>query len=175
MYETLSRKEMTVGGYSISDEMCINYMHYYPAVDLELCKSSIADTVLAEFFDKMRYFDRSNTSSSRKTVIENFNSIRWTPLTSSMLSRLYDTSLIAFSCNRSDGTNFESVYNSNDVRRQGGWFKPIRAKNLTTRYAMIDPRLRETCEKTIDYGFDDEEDDDDHDEHLDFNAQNENF
>lgn len=155
VFETMDRTKMTLGGYGIRDEMCITYMHYYPSVGLELCKSSIADAVLDDFFDKMRYFDRSNTSSKRKSVEENFNSIRWTPLTTAMLSRLYDIAPLAFSCNRSDGTNFASVYD--EAKRHGGWFKPIRAKNMSTRYAPVEMSLRdEPCETLPDYGFDED-------------------
>jgi hypothetical protein len=161
IYETNDRKSMTFGGYSIRDEMCVNYMHYYPAVSLELCKSSIGDSMLSTFFEKMRYFDRSNTSSS-KSIEQNFNSIRWTPMTSAMLSRLYDTSPISFSCNRSDGEYVESVYG-----KQGGkrLFKPIRAKNLTNMYAPVNPSLRETsCVGTTrDYGSEDDDEEEEQD------------
>lgn len=29
------------GGFSIMEEMCVNYLHYYPMTELELCKSAI--------------------------------------------------------------------------------------------------------------------------------------
>ncbi|KAJ8300513.1 hypothetical protein KUTeg_022032 [Tegillarca granosa] len=32
---TLDRENVTVGGFSISQEMCVNYVHYYPRCDLE--------------------------------------------------------------------------------------------------------------------------------------------
>lgn len=41
---------MTVGGLATTDEMCVNYVFYYPKVDLEVCKSSLADDVLRQFF-----------------------------------------------------------------------------------------------------------------------------
>ncbi|RUS80448.1 hypothetical protein EGW08_011817 [Elysia chlorotica] len=37
------------GGFSISDEMCVNYIHYYPKTDLEVCKSSVETKALDTF------------------------------------------------------------------------------------------------------------------------------
>jgi dopamine beta-monooxygenase len=95
---------MTLGGFGTIDEMCVNYMHYYPVVELEVCKSSIRDDVLEEFFEKMKEFDLAETSSEQ-SIAENFNKIRWTYLTSSILNKLYDTAPLSFSCNKSDSGN----------------------------------------------------------------------
>ncbi|KAF0308702.1 Dopamine beta-hydroxylase [Amphibalanus amphitrite] len=35
-YQTLERPNITLGGFSITDEMCVNYIHYFPKVNLEL-------------------------------------------------------------------------------------------------------------------------------------------
>jgi len=37
------------GGFAISDEMCLDYIHYYPLVDLEVCKSSVMTDLLYDF------------------------------------------------------------------------------------------------------------------------------
>ena len=42
------------GGFAISDEMCLNYIHYYPLVDLEVCKSSVMTDSLYDFFHFLR-------------------------------------------------------------------------------------------------------------------------
>lgn len=48
-YDTEKRDNITLGGYAIKDEMCVNYVHYYPKIQLEVCKSSISDrSVLSE-------------------------------------------------------------------------------------------------------------------------------
>ena len=67
--------------------MCVNYMHYYPAIKIEVCKSSISDKTLADFFSKMREYDFANTSNyaSRES---NFNSIRWVSHISTILTFL---------------------------------------------------------------------------------------
>jgi len=50
-YNTRERSKMTVGGFAISDEMCVNYIHYYPRTKLEVCKSSVSWLSLREYFN----------------------------------------------------------------------------------------------------------------------------
>lgn len=38
------------GGYGINEEMCVNYVHYYPQTQLELCKSSVEPGFLQMYF-----------------------------------------------------------------------------------------------------------------------------
>ena len=42
------------GGFSISDEMCVNYIHYFPKQELEVCKSSVTTYSLYEFFQVLQ-------------------------------------------------------------------------------------------------------------------------
>lgn len=53
-YDTRGYENATMGGFSIQDEMCVNYIHYYPATKLELCKSSVSEKTLAEYFAYMK-------------------------------------------------------------------------------------------------------------------------
>jgi dopamine beta-monooxygenase len=53
VYNTEIHVNMTFGGYGIRDEMCVNYMHYYPRSELELCKTSVQTDALDEFFQTM--------------------------------------------------------------------------------------------------------------------------
>ena len=62
------------GGFSISDEMCVNYVHYYPLVDLEICKSSVTTKSLYHFFEFLK--ELSITSCSKVT----FESVRMSGL-----------------------------------------------------------------------------------------------
>lgn len=151
VYETLNRENMTFGGYSIRDEMCVNYMHYYPVSSLEVCKSSISEEVLERYFSKMNYYDSSETDPSY-SIEENYNSIRWTRLTSSILSKLYEKSPISFSCNSSDGEHIKNVYGKNEEKK---FFKLPKIKNLKNDFAPIDPDLAGNC-------FSHEDDDVDH-------------
>lgn len=38
------------GGFGIMEEMCVNYVHYYPQTKLELCKSAVDDGFLQKYF-----------------------------------------------------------------------------------------------------------------------------
>lgn len=38
------------GGFGIMEEMCVNYVHYYPQTQLELCKSAIDPGYLHRYF-----------------------------------------------------------------------------------------------------------------------------
>lgn len=53
-YDTRGYDNATMGGFSIQDEMCVNYIHYYPATELEVCKSSVSEKTLTEYFDYMK-------------------------------------------------------------------------------------------------------------------------
>lgn len=52
-YDTEAYKNTTLGGFSLSDEMCVNYIQYYPATKLELCKSAVSEKTLANYFRYM--------------------------------------------------------------------------------------------------------------------------
>lgn len=53
-YDTQGYDNATMGGFSIQDEMCVNYIHYYPATNLELCKSSVSEETLKDYFKFMK-------------------------------------------------------------------------------------------------------------------------
>jgi len=46
----MDRNNITLGGFAISEEMCVNYVHYYPKIELEVCKSSISSESLQTYF-----------------------------------------------------------------------------------------------------------------------------
>ncbi|VDI65569.1 Hypothetical predicted protein [Mytilus galloprovincialis] len=113
---TLDRENITLGGFSIKEEMCVNYIHYYPAVDLEVCKSSVDSDALGAFFRFMNKRYKDNTSST-KSVAENYQSIKWSYLASQMLINFYDIAPLSMQCNRSDGTRFPGNWNDKDIPR----------------------------------------------------------
>ncbi|WAR30866.1 DOPO-like protein, partial [Mya arenaria] len=82
------------GGFAISDEMCVNYVHYYPQSDLEVCKSSVSTEALNNFFTFMKKWDR-DAIDPHAGDRANYQAIRWTPLTNILLKTLYETSPIA--------------------------------------------------------------------------------
>lgn len=46
----MDKVNATIGGHAITDEMCVNYMHYYPATELEVCKSAVSNLALENYF-----------------------------------------------------------------------------------------------------------------------------
>jgi dopamine beta-monooxygenase len=102
---TADKKQVTLGGFSISDEMCINYIHYYPRVDLEVCKSSISTSALYRFFKFLEEYQEERTSQSAG-ISDNFHAISWTPMNVRLLNTLYKTAPLSMQCNQSDGNRF---------------------------------------------------------------------
>nr|BAG86630.1 tyramine beta-hydroxylase [Dugesia japonica] len=96
-YNTLNRSEMTFGGIEITNEMCLNYIFYYPRIKLELCKSSVNDFILEQFFEK-------KPTENLKNI---FNNIKWSKNNSKLLERFYELAPIHQSCNMSDSKSFE--------------------------------------------------------------------
>lgn len=50
-YDTRNYTEAVVNGFELNEEMCSGYIHFYPAVDLDTCKSSISDQTITDFFE----------------------------------------------------------------------------------------------------------------------------
>lgn len=105
-YDTQGYKNATLGGFSIQDEMCVNYIHYYPATDLELCKSSVSEGTLNEYFDFMRSSERQRVTPGGARS-ENYKAIRWTDTRVMELFAVYTQEPLSMQCNRSDGFRFE--------------------------------------------------------------------
>nr|CAG4643081.1 EOG090X0318 [Ilyocryptus agilis] len=102
---SLDKENVTLGGFSISDEMCVNYVHYFPRVDLEVCKSSVSWKALANYFKFMQEWEKQPTSS-HKVVSENYKSIEWTNLRARTLMDYYNRAPISMQCNQSSGDRF---------------------------------------------------------------------
>ncbi|KAI6244018.1 hypothetical protein M3Y99_00070700 [Aphelenchoides fujianensis] len=60
VYDTTERSNWTWGGYEIESEMCVNYIHFYPAAEVEVCKSAISNRTLDRFFQKYLGESRKN-------------------------------------------------------------------------------------------------------------------
>lgn len=101
----------------------------------------------------MQKYDYAETTS-KKSVQENFNSIRWTPLTSDILSNLYDISPISFSCNSSNGQHIDRVYRRNKNEPEVDYFNVPRPVNLAQNYAPYDEMLRDSCHDSINEDYD---------------------
>ena len=109
-FDTRSRRNVTVGGFSIADEMCLNYIHYYPKVDLEVCKSSVDTNALGGFFNDMNIHDGSRITPSMSPRV-NYQNIHWNSWSTAFLKLLYFDANLNMQCLRSDGTVRPGVWN----------------------------------------------------------------
>ncbi|XP_074150142.1 dopamine beta-hydroxylase isoform X1 [Sminthopsis crassicaudata] len=106
-YNTEDRKRATVGGFSITEEMCVNYIHYYPQTQLELCKSAVDPGYLQKYFHLINSFNNEdNGNYSNSSVKEQFASVSWNSFSRDVLKSLYDFAPISMHCNKSSAIRF---------------------------------------------------------------------
>ncbi|KAJ8969413.1 hypothetical protein NQ317_016690, partial [Molorchus minor] len=108
-YNTEDRENITLGGFGISDEMCVNYIHYYPHTVLEVCKSSISDQALQTYFRYMHEWEGQPTSPS-KGVSDNYKAINWNKMRVQLLSEVYNEAPLSMQCNMSSGDRFPGYW-----------------------------------------------------------------
>nr|BAO52001.1 tyramine beta-hydroxylase [Gryllus bimaculatus] len=108
-YKTDDRDNITLGGFAISDEMCVNYVHYFPKIDLEVCKSSISSESLSTYFRFMHEWERQRTGAALG-VSDNYRAIEWTPLRARLLADLYHEAPLSMQCNQSTGERFPGYW-----------------------------------------------------------------
>ncbi|XP_058445069.1 tyramine beta-hydroxylase isoform X1 [Malaya genurostris] len=106
-YDTRGYEAATLGGFSISDEMCVNYISYYPATKLELCKSAISEKSLYNYFKYMREVEQQNTVRPGEGRSDNYHNIQWTKARADQLLEYYLEEPLSMQCNRSDGFRFD--------------------------------------------------------------------
>lgn len=53
-YDTTSDSNVTMLGDSKDDDLCENYLYYYPAMELEVCKSAVSNRTLEDYFTYMK-------------------------------------------------------------------------------------------------------------------------
>ncbi|EFN89747.1 Dopamine beta-hydroxylase [Harpegnathos saltator] len=110
-YNTMDRDNVTLGGFAISDEMCVNYIHYYPNTRLEVCKSAISDDALRTYFRYMREWEGQKTSE-KKGISSNYKSIEWTKVRVETLHDLYEAAPLGMQCNSSDGSRLPGLWDN---------------------------------------------------------------
>uniref|UniRef100_A0A6P7GAW1 Tyramine beta-hydroxylase n=1 Tax=Diabrotica virgifera virgifera TaxID=50390 RepID=A0A6P7GAW1_DIAVI len=113
-YNTEDRENVTLGGFSISDEMCVNYIHYFPSSELEVCKSSISDQALKTFFRYMNEWEDQDTSPL-KGISDNYKSIKWNRMRIQLLDEVYNESPLSMQCNMSSGDRFPGYWENAPV------------------------------------------------------------
>ncbi|XP_029775390.1 dopamine beta-hydroxylase [Suricata suricatta] len=107
-YNTEDRKLATVGGFGINEEMCVNYIHYYPVTKLELCKSTVNPDFLQKYFHLVNSFnDKEVCTCAQASVTDQFESVPWNSFSREMLRALYGFAPISVHCNKSSAVRFQ--------------------------------------------------------------------
>ncbi|VDM47615.1 unnamed protein product [Toxocara canis] len=99
VFETLDKKDFTWGGYGIEDEMCVNYIHYYPASEVEVCKSAIDNSTLRAFFEQMGV-------NPTMEISEMYKAAKWSRERYSNLQELFNVGDLNMHCLQHDGDPF---------------------------------------------------------------------
>uniref|UniRef100_A0ACB8F1K8 Uncharacterized protein n=1 Tax=Sphaerodactylus townsendi TaxID=933632 RepID=A0ACB8F1K8_9SAUR len=95
------------GGFGITDEMCVNYIHYYPQRELELCKSAVDLGFLHRYFNLVnRFNDEEICTCPETSVTQQFSSVPWNSFNRDVLKSLYDFAPISVHCNKSSAVRF---------------------------------------------------------------------
>ncbi|XP_021938401.1 dopamine beta-hydroxylase [Zootermopsis nevadensis] len=108
-YKTTDRNNITLGGFAISEEMCVNYIHYYPKIDLEVCKSSISSESLQTYFRFLHEWEGQATGPDLG-ISDNYESVNWSPMRARILHELYHESPLSMQCNQSTGERFPGYW-----------------------------------------------------------------
>ncbi|CAJ0575545.1 unnamed protein product, partial [Mesorhabditis spiculigera] len=92
VHNTMKRVNMTHSGLGGHEEMCINYIHYYPRMEVAACQSQVTNASLQAFFE------RENVPRSAKSVAEQFAKIDWNGSTVARLQEYYETAPLRIHC-----------------------------------------------------------------------------
>nr|XP_048679199.1 dopamine beta-hydroxylase isoform X1 [Caretta caretta] len=118
MYNTEDRNQATVGGFSITDEMCVNYVHYYPQTQLELCKSAVDLGYLQRYFNLVnRFNDEEICMCPQASIRQQLSSVPWNAFNRDVLKSLYDFAPISMHCNKSSAVRFPGEWEKQPLPR----------------------------------------------------------
>uniref|UniRef100_A0A3P9GZQ0 Dopamine beta-hydroxylase n=1 Tax=Oryzias latipes TaxID=8090 RepID=A0A3P9GZQ0_ORYLA len=115
-YNTEDRSKPTVGGFGIMEEMCVNYIHYYPRTQLELCKSHIDMGYLQKYFNFInRFHGNEQCVCGEVDVTQQFSQLDWDDFTGEVLDSLYNTAPIFMHCNQSTARLFPGEWEKQPI------------------------------------------------------------
>ncbi|XP_061763272.1 dopamine beta-hydroxylase isoform X2 [Nerophis ophidion] len=110
-YNTWDRDRPTVGGFGIMEEMCVNYVHYYPRTHLEVCKSHLDLEHLQRFFTFItRFQGQESCVCGEDSVTDQYSRLKWDKFSTQVLDSLYTTAPISMHCNQSTARLFPGVW-----------------------------------------------------------------
>ncbi|KAK5900753.1 hypothetical protein CgunFtcFv8_025685 [Champsocephalus gunnari] len=114
-YNTEDRSKPTLGGFGIMDEMCVNYVHYYPRTKLELCKSHVDLGYLQKYFNFINRFHGDDHCMCDVDVTEQYSKLQWDAFSGEVLDSLYNTAPISMHCNQSSARLFPGEWDKKPV------------------------------------------------------------
>lgn len=115
-YETEDRTKPTVGGFGIMEEMCVDYIHYYPRTQLELCKTHVDPGYLQKYFNFINRFHGDDYCVCGDVgVTEQYDQLKWDAFTGEVLDSLYKTAPISMHCNQSTAQLFPGDWEKQPV------------------------------------------------------------
>lgn len=115
-YNTEDRSKPTVGGFGIMEEMCVNYIHYYPRTQLELCKSHVDPQYLQKYFNFINRFHGNDQCVCGETsVTDQYSQLQWDMFSGEVLDSLYNTAPISMHCNQSTARLFPGDWEKQPV------------------------------------------------------------
>ncbi|CAL1569977.1 unnamed protein product [Knipowitschia caucasica] len=101
-YNTENRMKPTVGGFGIMEEMCVDYIHYYPRTQLELCKTHVDPGYLQKYFNFINRFQGDDHCvCGDMNVAQQYEMLKWDAFSAEVLDSLYNTAPISMHCNQS--------------------------------------------------------------------------
>ncbi|CAH2316800.1 dopamine beta-hydroxylase [Pelobates cultripes] len=104
------------GGFSITDEMCVNYIHYYPRTELEVCKSHVDPGFLSKYFHLINRFNSDDVCTCPQvSVTEQYREVPWNPFSVDVLNSLYGFAPISEHCNKSSAMRFPGEWEMQPV------------------------------------------------------------
>ncbi|CTQ87076.1 Tyramine beta-hydroxylase [Caenorhabditis elegans] len=111
VYDTRKRSKVTFGGYRIVDEMCVNYIYYYPASDVEVCKSAISNSTLRAYFS-----ERHGMDGKRMQISDMYSNVKdWGNGVDEEFYNVLNVGNMNMNCLKSNGEPFE--FESKDSRQ----------------------------------------------------------
>ncbi|KAM9820161.1 dopamine beta-hydroxylase [Neosynchiropus ocellatus] len=115
-FNTEDRSKPTMGGFGIMDEMCVNYVHYYPRTQLELCKSHVDPGHLQKYFSFInRYNGDDQCVCGEPSVSDQYSQLHWDTFSSTVLDSLYNTAPYSMHCNQSSARLFPGQWDKESV------------------------------------------------------------
>lgn len=115
-FNTEDRTKPTVGGFGIMEEMCVNYVHYYPRTQLELCKTHVDTDYLQKFFTAMdRFHGNERCVCGPVDVTQQFSQVQWDDFAVEVLDSLYNTAPVYMHCNQSTARLFSGDWKKQPV------------------------------------------------------------